>query len=266
MSDEGTAPAPPTRGIFITKGMRVGIPAGGLKISMSGTGDIDTHLVLHAALDVTPHWLGIAVSHLTAAERAHSKVAPAWQAQNNDEIRGALEAEFTSSMQAMMAAAIAIDAFYAAVKERLDLPASTLKAWREKGTTRHRQVYEVVRRGFKIGNAALPKIEEALREIYRFRDLAVHPDPKLSEPLMHPDLTGVGTEWRFIYFRYENAKPLVNVALSMVVQLLDAPKERNKALSRYAKEAAPMTKPLVDEWESRYGALYPRRQLSEPGT
>jgi hypothetical protein len=70
MSDEGAAPTPPTRGIFITKGVRVGIPAGGLKISMSGTGEIGSHLVLHAALDVTPHWFDIALTHLAAAERA----------------------------------------------------------------------------------------------------------------------------------------------------------------------------------------------------
>jgi hypothetical protein len=188
------------------------------------------------------------------------KLGSAWQGQNNDEITKVLEGEFASSMQAMMAAAVAIDAFYAAVKEHIAIPPSMLKAWREKGTARHKQVYEVVRRGFKIGKSALPKVREALSEIYRFRDLAVHPDPKLAEPITHPDLTGVGTEWRFIYFRYENAKPLVNVALSMVVQFIAAPKERNKPLTRYAQETAPMIKPLVEEWESRYGALYPGSQ------
>jgi hypothetical protein len=111
----------------------------------------------------------------------------------------------------------------------------------------------------------LPEVRKILSEIYRFRDLSVHPDPKLAEPLTHPDLTGVGTEWRFIYFRYENAKPLVNVALSMVVQFLGAPKERNKPLVRYANEAAPMMKPLEEEWEGRYGPLYPRSQPSSGG-
>ncbi len=135
-----------------------------------------------------------------------------------------------------------------------------LKAWRERGTARHKQVYEVVRRGFKLGKSAMPKVLEALSEIYRFRDLAVHPDPKLAQPLTHPDLTGVGTEWRFVYFRFENAKPLVNVALSMVVQFLDAPKDRNKELKRYAQETAPMMTSLVEDSESRYGPLYPRRR------
>ena len=195
--------------------MRLGIPAGRFKISMGDDGELATQLVLHAALDVTPHWFGIALSHLEDAEQEHPKLAPAWQRQANDEISSALEAEFISSMQAIMAAAIAIDAFYAAVKERVTIPAVTLQAWREKGTARHKQVYEAMRRGFKIGKGALPKVREALKEIYRFRDLAVHPDPKLAQPLIHPDL-GVGAEWRFVYFRYENARALINVILSLV--------------------------------------------------
>jgi hypothetical protein len=119
-----------------------------------------------------------------------------------------------------------------------------------------------VRRGFKVSKAVLPEVRKILSEIYRFRDLAVHPDPKLAGPLAHPDLTGVGTEWRFIYFRYENAKPLVNVALSMVVQLLGAPKDKNKSVVRYATETAPMMEPLEEEWESRYGPLCPCSQPS----
>jgi hypothetical protein len=164
-------------------------------------------------------------------------------------------------MQAIMAAVIAIDAFYAAVKEHVPIPPATLKAWREKGTARHKQVYEVLRKGFKIATKTLPKVREVLSEIYRFRDLAVHPDPKLVQPLAHPDLK-VGTEWRFVYFRYDNAKPLVTVALSMVVQLLKLPKDKNEQLKRYARETSALMTPIVDDWQSRYGALHP--QASPP--
>lgn len=50
MSGEA-ASTPPTGGIFISKGMRVGIPPGGFKLSISDTGEVDGHLVLHAALE-----------------------------------------------------------------------------------------------------------------------------------------------------------------------------------------------------------------------
>lgn len=257
MSEEQSPQTPPTHGIFISKGMRVGVPVGGLTISTGGSGESNAQLVLHVVLDVTPHWLGIALSHLQVAEQEHPKLAPAWQQQANEEIARVLEAEFIASMQAMMAAAIAIDAFYAAVKERVPIPETTLQAWRNKGATRHKQVYEVLRRGFKIGKEALPKVREALKEIYRFRDLAVHPDPKLAQPLIHPAL-GIRTEWRFVYFRFDNAKPLVNTSLSLIVQLLDIPNDKNKDLKRYVEEMRPLMQPLVQQWESKYGSLYPQ--------
>lgn len=256
MSEEKSLP-PPTHGVFISKGMRVGVPPGGFSISIGESGEPNAQLTLYAALDVTPHWLGIALSHLQVAAQEHPKLDPLWQQQDNDEIARVLEAEFIASMQAMMAAAIGIDSFYAAVKEHITLPAATLQAWRDKGTARHKQVYEVLRRGFKIGKGALPKVREMLKEIYRFRDLAVHPDPKLAQPLVHPDLK-VGTEWRFVFFRFDNAKALVNASLSLIVQLLDVPNDKNNALKRYAEEARPLMQPLVHEWESKYGSLYPR--------
>lgn len=256
MPEEQSSPSP-AHGVFISKGMRVGIPEGGLTISIGESGEPNAQLVLHAALDVTPHWLGIALGHLQVAEQEHPKLVPAWHEQANEEIARVLEAEFIASMQAMMAAAIGIDAFYASVKEHVTIPAATLQAWRDKGTARYKQVYEVMCRGFKIGKGALPKVREMLKEIYRFRDLAVHPDPKLAQPLIHPDL-GVGTEWRFLYFRFDNAKALINASLSLIVQSLDVPNDKNDALKRYAEEARLLMQPLVHDWESRYGSLYPR--------
>lgn len=67
--------------------------------------------------------------------------------------------------------------------------------------------------------------------------------------LIHPDL-GVGAEWRFVYFRSENARALVNVSLSLVVQFLGAPKGKNDQLKQYAQAMSPLIKPLVEEWES----------------
>ena len=244
---------PPTHGVFISKGMRVGIPPGGLTIK---DGQL-LPVVLHAALDVVPHWLGIALKHLQVAEEEHAQLSPAWQEQANDKIARILEAEFMASMQAIMAAAISMDAFYARVKEHVIIPSPTLDAWRQKGTARYKQVYETIRRGFKVRKEALPKVRDALKEIYRFRDFAVHPDPQLAQPLKHPDL-GVGTEWRFVYYRFENAKGLVNFSLSLIVQLLNSPKANNADLQRYTLESLPLLQPLVDGWEDKYGELYPR--------
>jgi hypothetical protein len=100
MAQTESAPTPPAGGIFISKGVRVGIPAAGFKLTISDSGEVDGDLVLHAALDVTPHWFSIALGHLAVAEREHAALAPAWQRQDNDETTRVLEAEFVSSMQA----------------------------------------------------------------------------------------------------------------------------------------------------------------------
>lgn len=239
--------------------MRVGIPRGGLTIKEGQLSPV----VLHAALDVVPHWLAIALKHLQVAGAEHARLSPAWQEQANDEIARVLEAEFFASMQAVMAAAISMDAFYARVKEYVIIPSPMLDAWRQKGTARYKQVYETIRRGFKVRKEALPKLREALKEIYRFRDSAVHPDQQLAKPLTHPDL-GVGTEWRFVYYRFENAKGLVNVSLSLIIQLLNSPKPNNPDLQRYALESLSLLQPLVDEWEDKYGELYPRPMWKLP--
>ena len=41
--------------------------------------------------------------------------------------------EFVACMQASVATAIAYDAFYSAVKDRIEVPGEVLKAWRDKG-------------------------------------------------------------------------------------------------------------------------------------
>jgi hypothetical protein len=162
-----------------------------------------------------------------------------------------------------MAAAIALDAFYAAVKEHIDIPEETRKAWREKGTARYKQVVETLRRAFLFGMASLRNVVKATKDVYRFRDMAVHPDQKLAQTPLHPVL-GVGTEWRFVAFRLENARPLVAVVLSMIWQMLERPREGNDRLARYCSQLVPHLKPLVERWEAKYGPIHPGRAQSPP--
>jgi hypothetical protein len=61
-------------------------------------------------------------------------------------------------------------------------------------------------------------LRDNLKEIYRFRDMAVHPSGRIQAALLHPDLN-VGVEWRFVYFRASNVRALVNAATGIVWQL-----------------------------------------------
>src|ERR1019366_575207 len=95
-------------GIFITKGMRVEIPPGGLVISLSGP---PPPLRLHVHFDVCPSWCQLALRHLSNAKACASERDIAWAGTDESAKALALEREFEASMQAIVAAAIALDAF-----------------------------------------------------------------------------------------------------------------------------------------------------------
>ena len=74
---------------------------------------------------------------------------------------------------------------------------------------------EVLRRGFHLKPKGTKALRDNLKEIYRFRDMAVHPSGRIQAAMLHPDLD-VGVEWRFVYFRAANARALVNAPTGIV--------------------------------------------------
>src|SRR4051812_38757145 len=92
-----------------------------------------------------------------------------------------LEQEFEASMQAIMAAAIAVDAFYAIIQNHLQLPSSLIAVWKSKRTPRYAQITELLRRAFLLE----AKKASVLRRIfYPLRDLPVHPSGKVDRPIL----------------------------------------------------------------------------------
>src|SRR5688572_29989813 len=106
-------------GVFITRGMTLTIPAGGLRISF-GAEAAEPTVTLHVHFDVCPTWCELAMRHLEAAKAAAEARKIAWQTADtpaaNDARAITLEKEFEASMQAVMAAAIAVDALYAVLQ------------------------------------------------------------------------------------------------------------------------------------------------------
>jgi hypothetical protein len=180
-------------GVLITRGMSLRIPAGGLTIGLGEPGQPEMSVVLHVSLDVYPHWLEIALSHLEAAEIARNEALAAWRGGDQERKVRALEAEFTASMQCVVAAAIAVDSFYARVKRHISLPDAVVSAWRTNRTARYRQIAEVLRRAFLIGPRTVAQVRRHLKELFKWRDWSVHPSAEFDKPLWHQDLQ-VGTE------------------------------------------------------------------------
>ena len=222
-------------GIFITRGMKIQIPEGTPFFSIDDNGNIQTHTITpHVHFDVCPTWLEIAARHAKEAnERKLARVA-AWNSTDEAAKAETLEREFEASMQAIMAAAIAIDSFYANLRDAVNISQEDIARWRGNNTARYKQISEVLRRAFTLQNRHAVNLRKAIKKIFRFRDLAVHPSGDVSAPILHAELQ-VGVEWRFAYFRAENAEALVNLTSQIIRKLIGNGKPANPEVERYAK-------------------------------
>lgn len=248
---EGNKPV----GIYVTKGMRISIPEGGLQISVDENGKTSGHLSFEVLIDVTQHWLSIAYEHVLETE-VHSKNVMLHHEANDPILKAeAMESEFRSAMQACTSAAIAIDAFYATVKNYISIPTNLTKVWRDKRTARYKQIAETFRVGFNIKPEPSKNLRHILKQVNEWRDLAVHPSGSFTKPMYHPDLK-VATEWRFVYYRFFNAKNLYRGCLSVISALCGVEISKNKHLEKYLVDIKPKIEELVQKYEEKYGSMH----------
>lgn len=239
-------------GVLITRGITPAIPAGGLTVSLDAEGRQTLSCILHVNFDVVPTWISLALLHLKNAAEARSNRNQAQIENINIDLGIALDREFEASMQAVMAAAIAIDSFYAILKNHVKLPAELTTEWREKRTARHAQVTEVIKRAFALKPQGVRFLRQNLKELYKMRDQAVHPSSKFEAPVLHPELN-VGVEWRFVYFCATNAELAVN---AMTGIFWDLAHSRNPANSRVIE--------YMDSLRLRLQELMPKGHPTKP--
>jgi hypothetical protein len=229
-----------------------------LKITISQDGSVDAaEPTVSLSLDLTSYWLEIAIAEFMNANKHHDELLVAEAADDNEQRSAAMEAECKACMQAFAAAAIALDAFYAAVKDRCSISPELVATWHEKGTARYKQLAEVFRRAFKLGPRSTERLRSDICEIFKWRDRTVHPASTRTQPVLYEELS-VGTEWRFVAFRAVNARLVVGAALSIIAQLLARPRENHPELVKFCGPALKNLQPSVVAWETRFGELYNR--------
>ncbi len=217
-------------GIFITRGMMGSVPD--FQIRIGEDGSLEADATFHVRFDVCPTWIQIAMRHLNDAVTAKVNRYEVWSGTDENAKAQCLEAEFEASMQAIMAAAIAWDAFYAILRGYVPIPDDMAICWQKNRTARYKQVLEIVRRGFSLKRSQTAALKTALKQIYSYRDLAVHPAGNIEAPLLHPELD-VGTEWRFVYFRTTNAKELVLSTVEIIWALAHNGKPNYPEIGNY---------------------------------
>lgn len=223
-------------GVRISPGMTVGIPEFTLRLRPDGTIEGDP-VVLHVRFDVCPTWIRLANLHVTGAKAAQTRRKTEWLGADEDARTQMLEAEFESSMLAIVSAAIAWDALYSVVLEHAAVPPAMLARWREGRTARYTQVAEVVRRAFGLKPKGAAALRANLKELFRCRDRAVHPSGKLEPAVHHPELN-VGVEWRFAFFRAANADFVVSVATAMLWDLAHQATPKDPKVTKYQQALA----------------------------
>lgn len=248
---EGQARAPGSGKIFVTRGSHLRVNEFTIEVNEEGQLK-SSDVTLDLAQDVTPFWLEIALGHCEEAKAHHAAVHERVRIAEDQELADALEAEFKSSMQACVAAAVGIDAFYGRVKEFVDMPPATIAAWQDNRTARHAQIAEVLRRGFRIPSSKMAVLKQLLKEVFEWRDLAVHPPPEPDRPVLRPDLH-LGLEWRFVTFRLYNARVITKLCISVVWQCSGAPRTRYAGLEKYCKGIRAKVEPIQSKYSDLFG-------------
>jgi hypothetical protein len=198
-----------------------------------------------ARFDVCPTWLELAARYLSDARAAQATRITGWSHADDIARADALEWEFEASLQAIVACGIAVEAFSAAVRSKIQLPQSLVDQWRENSTPRYIQIAEILRRALSLSAKGASGVRQCVGEILRFRDLAVDPSQKSGSHVFHPELR-VGVEWRFAYFRYENASMIVQATTRLIAELVTNGNANDVEVQQYVDALRPKVEPLLN--------------------
>jgi hypothetical protein len=212
------------------------------------------HLTLALRTDMWRFWLEDAIDAAVAAAAAADQIRPIYEqfeagnATDEDLDRLAIR-ELIASMRAITASAFAIDAFYGSVKARSPKhPHQDM--WHEKGTARHKQVADTFRVHLRINKPATVKeIKHRVSQVFRFRDLAVHPGSKFREPIYRPDFN-VALDWHFTVFRRENAINATALTIAMLDSLVSFMDRGSKELAEQKQGARRAMDAILDRYEA----------------
>jgi hypothetical protein len=206
--------------------------AAGRAISLSETPTPSTDLTGRVHFDACPTWLELAIHHLSDAQAAQAARVAAWKGADENSKAGALEWEFEASMQSIMASSIALDAFCAVIQTKVQLPQSVIDQWREKRLPRYAEISEILGIAFSLTETEANKLRQNLGEIFRFRDLAIDTSSKSDAGILHPEVR-VDGQWRFAYFRSENALLIVRATFQVIRELFVSGKPANADVQKY---------------------------------
>ncbi|HLS18547.1 MAG TPA: hypothetical protein VK090_01955 [Paracoccaceae bacterium] len=231
--------------IFIMDGMTFALREARLRDGTDDKPILDVKFEI--AYDACIAWARIALRHRCDAVKAMNRRRHIWAdasaaGRNKGE---SLEEEFQSSMQAVVAAATCLDAFYDHILPLSPICDDTKKLWRQNRTSRAKQVSEVVRTTFKIPQNQMKTSRNTIINLYRLRDSSLHPSSTPQPAFEHPELD-IATDWRIAAFRGDVADLLV---CQIVGLLWD--------LTRYSRSSCKRLTDFQNRYQAKLDQLLP---------
>lgn len=96
-----------------------------------------------------------------------------------------------------------------------------------------------------MNNAQSRAMRKYLKDLFRFRDWAVHPPADLRYPMLHEDLDS-GVDWRFIAFSAKNAGAPYGETREVVAYVLKKVRPKIGELAEWASQMEPRLPGEID--------------------
>jgi len=211
-----------SNGVLLFEGMTCGFLTGDFKISINENGDIESRAILSTVYNVIPVWLRIARDNLRLAQTAHEEIINEWS-QSPVSQKALLISELAPSMQVIVACGITLDGLYEMFRPHAIISEQDIQNWQKNRTSRGAQIFEIIRRSYRLNNEISKKFKASIRQIIKLRDMAVHPSLELKNAILRPDIS-VGVDWRFGAFCFNNAKSCFESTINMLAFLYEHPR------------------------------------------
>lgn len=251
---ETNGPEEPHQGVFIVQGTNLRVSNISFSIDRA-TGEVTASPVqLETSIDVWSEWLQVAIDHAVAAAEIEDEAEVARGAGDDNTLGVLLRQVMREGVQAIAAAAFAIEGFQDGVHARMPVPDALLQTWRANGTAQHSRVAETLRRATKVTNKQSQALAAITASAFRFRRLAVHPSAQFASPAHHPRFSRV-MEHKFVVFRAENAAAAARVAVELIAFCISHPKRPSNDYCEWLTAQQTTLGPIVDGWPQRFEPL-----------
>jgi hypothetical protein len=220
-------------GVFISEGMTLRIPAGGLVLPLDGSPPPPVQV--EVSLDMTPMWVDVALDQALVARRHHEQLLEVVGA-DQEAVGNALIGECKAAMISLTGSAFALDALYESLLERAVLPAAIQEGWAKNKLKRSRRIVETMRLALKpeFSNEESREVVEQVDKLFQLRDWAVHPPANFREPLHH-EVLGTGVEWRYVAYTFDNCRNALSFVLAYLRRILQEPRTQDRDLAEWVE-------------------------------